>query len=119
MAQPFKDWINIPDGSHFELSITTLKGAGVASADTADDEGNAASWNDAKVHPGPASLLLNSPHFYNVILNVTLTQKGTNQLQVEAKVIKPDGTQHGSKYLDTVSGGNGSVGVILFTMETA
>jgi hypothetical protein len=54
--------------------------------------------------PGPASLLLKSPHFYHVIVNVALT-KGTNQLQVEAKVIRPDGIQHGSKYLDTVSGG--------------
>jgi hypothetical protein len=119
MAKPFKDWINVPDGSSYELSLTTVQGAGTGSADIVDDQGTQTTWNDAKIHPGPASLPLKSPRFYNVILTVALTKKGTNELKVEAKVVKPDGSAYGTNYVDTVKGKNGSIGVILFTMETA
>lgn len=118
MARPYKDWINIPDGSRFELSLTTVQGAGSGVADVTDDKGNTQEVKDGKIHPGPWSQPLVSPHFYTIIVTVALTGTEANELQVSATVFRPDGTQHGAGYRDSVAAKKEATGVILFTLET-
>jgi hypothetical protein len=64
-------------------------------------------WEDDELRPGPKSKKLESPHGYNVTVRVAFA--AADSAQVQARVVKPDGSVYGKEYCHPMEGGAGDI----------
>jgi hypothetical protein len=103
-----KIWNAVPDGSELELSLDG-SGAFVGRArvikDT-DGDIEEVTWEDAEIHPGPRVETLRSPSRYTLRVAAGFAGAKTTII-IRARIVTPQGGQHGSAFAFAVEGKNG------------
>ena len=102
-----KFWINVPDGSElFAKASGTSDNFNVdMSVDSSGNDDTV--LNHAKIVVG-TRLKLHSPNHYAITIRINFAGTPSPTVNFEARITKPDGTQHGSDYTFTVSDPAGS-----------
>jgi hypothetical protein len=100
-------WNRVPDGSRLEVRVVghvddPKKDQFVANAEVEVTNDAKESWTDDMLRPGPKTKKLVSPHGYNVKVRVAFAAK--DSAQVQARVVKPDGTVYGKEYCRQIDG---------------
>jgi hypothetical protein len=109
-------WLNVPDGSTFELRVTG-NGNFTSVAQWSEDGGAPVTWNHAEISPGPKTETVRRPHRYQCLVTVNLLEAGP--VRVRARVIRPGGIQHGKAYCREISGGPGLIETIDLSIITS
>jgi hypothetical protein len=103
-----KIWNAVPDRSEIELS---LEGDGdfvgrVRVLKDTDGDTQEETWEDGEVHPGPRVAALRSPSRYTMRVLAAFAGAETT-VTIRARIVTPQGTQHGSAFAFAVKGKKG------------
>lgn len=104
-----KIWNAVPDGSKIELSLDgdgAVVGRARALRDT-DGDIDEVTWEDHELHPGPKVVRLSSPSRYTIRVLAAFAGADT-MATIRARIITPQGTQHGNAFAFAVKGKSGN-----------
>ncbi len=103
-----KIWLSVPDGSTFEASATGTTDNWEILVDVDSDTGAETEWSRADLDPGPATMVVNSPHTYTGRVDIEVAGDPPAAVTFTAKIIRPDGTTHQLPFTITTPSAEGS-----------
>jgi hypothetical protein len=102
-----KIWSRVPPGSTLELSAQSATAAFDVRARFLDTNGTEELWGRPDLVPGPKRKVLDFPSVVRVAISfLSATEQ---DVELNARIVKPDGTIHGTPYRETFTGNNGAV----------
>ena len=90
-----KFWLNVPDLSTFEVSVSGTNPNFDVAVDIDSDKGQEAEWAQADVVPGPARFTLHAPYRYTARVDVEVAGTPPAAVTFSAQVKAPNGTTVG------------------------
>lgn len=106
-----KIWNRIPDGAHLELQVVghddRTEDQFVAQARLITTDGDEENWTDDQIRGRTKRKQLRSPKGYDVRVRIAFSR--SDSAQIQAKVIKPDGSVHAKPYCHAVAGSAGDI----------
>ena len=103
-----KIWLSVPDGSTFEASATGTTDNWEILVDVDSDTGAETEWSRVDVDPGPATMVVNSPHTYTGRIDIEVTDDPPAAVTFTGKIIRPDGTAHQTPFSLTTPAAKGT-----------
>jgi hypothetical protein len=105
-------WNRVPDKSKLEVSVVgdpqdPTNDQFVANAEVRVTGSPPAEWQDQSLRPGPKVEALKKPKGYNLTVRIAFAAK--DSAQVQARVIKPDGSVYGKAYCYEIAGNAGDI----------
>lgn len=102
-----KTWQNVPNGSTLILALEVPAGKIVTGNVTIEAGGVRTTVDDARLQPGPARVLLESPKSYAAEVEITFADACVAKFN--ARIETPAGAQHGDAMEFTPQGAAGGV----------
>lgn len=112
---PAAAWVLVPDGSTFHLSTRSETGDNdfAASGRLTTAEGAPTFWEDAELHDGPCTFVLqSSADRYDGEVAIAFDSVEENRAAIEASITTPAGQPHGIPYRHVVSGRRDDVALV-------
>ena len=115
-------WTQVPDGSKLEVSVTlAANSAGtafVANAYCDVDQGTDEEWVHGDLVPGPKEKALVSPRMYGIRINALFADTKQTTVEVEARVIEPNGQTKEPRFCHQLSGTTGDTDFVRLMIAT-
>lgn len=102
-----KIWSRVPPGSTLELSAQSATAAFDVRARFLDTNETEEVWPREDLVPGPKRQRLDFPGAVRIAISFLSAQE--QEVELHARIVKPDGKIHGMPYRETFTGSNGEV----------
>lgn len=102
-----KIWSRVPPGSTLELSAQSATAAFDVRARFLDTNGTDEIWPRVDLVPGPKRRRVDFPSVVRIAISFLSAEE--QDVEINARIVKPDGRIHGTPYRETFTGNNGTV----------